>query len=184
MNKVLMMCILAAGLTIGCGEDILGTGGAGGTGLITTTWDVSDYTVQGTDDCGAVAEDPPNFVFNTFDITIDGSNAALESVDVTVGGVTMTYDPTASTVVFTDTFTDSPQDEPDCVVELTDTFTVDLTDSSVSLDQNTTVDVTWDHREMEDVSAVPGSCTPAVWFNINLPCESQATFTLTQQAAQ
>lgn len=175
MNKVLMMCILAAGLTIGCGEDVLGTE------VITTTWDVSDYTVQGTDACGAVTENPPDIVFTEFDITINGSDAALESVDVVLGGVTMTYDPTESTVVFTDTFTDSPVAETDCVVELMDTFTVELSDTSVSLDQNTTVEVTWVHME-EDVSAVPGTCTPAVWFNIVLPCTSEATFTLTQQA--
>lgn len=179
MNKVLMMCILAAGLAIGCGEDSpFGTGGSGGSGIIATTWDVSEYMVVGTDPCGAVTEDPPDFVFNAFDITIDGSDAALESVDFVLGGVTMTYDPTDSTVIFTDSFTDGPDAVPDCVVDQTDMFTVELDDSSVSLDQNTTVQVTWDHDE-SDGSAVLGTCDRPVWF-VDLPCTSQATFTLTQ----
>ncbi len=183
MKRIFLVCVLVAGLGAGCGEDILGTGGAGGAGLITTNWDVSDYTVVGNDDCGAVTPNPPDFVLNAFDITIDGSDAALESVDVTLGGVTMIYDPADDSVIFTDTFTDSPMAEPDCVVELMDMFTVELDDTTVSLDQNTTVQVTWDHQET-DVSAVPGTCTPAVWFNIDLPCNSQATFTLTQQQTQ
>jgi hypothetical protein len=168
--------MLVAGLGVGCSEDGLGTE------VITTTWDVSDYTVVGNADCGAVTEDPLD-PFNEFEITIDGSDAALESVEFTLGGVTMTYDPTADTVVFTDTFTDSPAAEPDCVVELMDEFTVELENTSVSLDQNTTVQVTWDHEET-DVSAVPGTCTPDVWFNVVLPCTEQATFTLTQQQTQ
>lgn len=180
MKRIFLVCLLVAGLGVGCGEDVFGTGGAGGAGIITTNWDVSDYTVDGTDECGAVTPNPPDFVLNAFDITIDGSNAALESVDVVLGGVTMTYDPTDDIVVFTDSFTESPAAEPDCVVELTDTFTVELRDTSMSLDQNMTVDVTWEHGE-SDVSAVPGTCTPAVWFNIDLDCDSTASFTLTQQ---
>jgi len=178
MNKVLMMCILAAGLTVGCGEDSpFGTGGSGGSGIIgPLTWDVSAYTVVN-DACEAVEPNPP---LTAFEITIDGSDAALESVDLVLGGVTMTYDPADSTVVFTDSFTDGPMAVPDCVVDLMDMFTVVLDDPSVSLDQNTTVQVTWDHEE-SDGSAVPGTCDRPVWF-VDLPCTSQATFTLTQQA--
>ncbi|MDH3201116.1 MAG: hypothetical protein OEM15_09505 [Myxococcales bacterium] len=178
MNKLLVMCILAAGLAVGCGEDVLGTGGSGGTGIIgPLTWDVSGYTVE-SDGCEAVSPTEP---LTAFDVTIEGSDAALESVDLVLGGVTMTYDPADSTVEFTDSFTDGPMAVPDCVVDLMDTFTVVLGDPSVSLDQNTTVQVTWDHDESEsDESAMPGACDGA-WF-VDLPCDSQATFTLTQQA--
>jgi hypothetical protein len=167
---------------------ILGVVAAGcesdeGTGEIIgpLTYTVSEYTVEGDDPCMAVSEDPPDFVFETFDITIDGSTATLESgefltaADIPLGGVDDTYSPEDDTVVFTASFTDG---SGDCTVDETDTFTVVLGDDTASLDENTTVEVTWDHGE-SDGSTVAGACA-GVWL-ADLPCDSQATFTLTQE---
>lgn len=184
MKRIFLVCVLVAGLGVGCGEDVLGgTGGSGGTGIITTTWNVSNYAVD-TDDCESASPTEP---LVAFDITIDGSTATLESLDLMVpgtgeplGGVTMTYDPADGTVVFTASFMDSAVEFPDCVVDATDTFTVSLDDPTMSLDQNTTVEVTWVHDESEsDDSAMPGACDNN-WF-VTLPCTSQSMFTLTQQ---
>ncbi|MDH3729420.1 MAG: hypothetical protein OER77_17965 [Myxococcales bacterium] len=174
MKRIFLVCVLVAGLGVGCGEDVFGgTGGTGGT-IGPLTWDVSGYTVV-SDACESASPMP---ALEAFDITIDGSTASLESVELVLGGVTMTYDPTDSTVVFTDSFTDGPADVPACTVDVTDTFTVSLDDPSVSLDENTTVEVTWDHAE-SDGSAMAGACM-GNWF-VPLPCDSQSTFTLTQQ---
>ncbi|MDH3622540.1 MAG: hypothetical protein OES69_09530 [Myxococcales bacterium] len=188
MKRIFLVCVLVAGLGVGCGEDVLGgTGGSGGTGIIgPLTWDVSNYAVD-TDECQSASPTDPLIAF---DITIDGSTATLESLDLMVpgtgeplGGVTMTYDPAAGTVVFTTSFMDSAVKFPDCVVDATDTFTVSLDNPTVSLDQNTTAEVTWVHAEEESAaSAMPGACI-GNWF-VDPPCTSQSTFTLTQQQTQ
>ena len=179
MKKTFLVCVLVTGLGVGCGDDATGTGGTGGNGVIgPLTWTVSDYTVVVDDEseggCNAVSPTEP---LNEFEITIDGDTATLESVELILGGTTMQYSPEDDTVIFTDSFTDSPAEAPDCIVDLMDTFTVDLDDTTASLDENATVQVTWDHAE-RDASA--GACDGA-WF-VALPCASQATFTLTQQA--
>ena len=92
----------------------------------------------------------------------------------------MPYAPTDDPVIFTASFMDSAVDFPDCTVDAMDTFTVDLDDPSLSLAENTTVQVTWIHNE-EDGSATPGACA-GNWF-VALPCTSQSTFTLTQDPA-
>jgi hypothetical protein len=162
---------------------ILGVVAAGcesdeGTGEIIgpLTYTVSDYTVV-EDPCGAVTETPPDFVLDgtDFEITIDGSTAILESVEYVLGGESTGYSPEDDEVVFTDSFTDG---SGDCVVDLMDTFTVALDDTGASLDENTTVQVTWDHDE-SDGSTVAGACE-GVWL-ADLPCASKATFTLTQE---
>jgi hypothetical protein len=163
---------------------ILGVVAAGcesdeGTGEIIgpLTYTVSDYTVVD-DPCGAVTETPPDFVVDgtDFEITIDGSTATLESVEYVLGGESTSYSPEDDEVVFTDSFTDSPDAAPDCIVDLTDTFTVELDEPDASLDENTTVQVTWDHGESTTTSQ---ECEDQ-WF-VDLPCVgSQATFTLTQ----
>jgi hypothetical protein len=170
MKKAFLVCVLVAGLGVGCGEDETGAGGNGVIGPL--TWTVSDYAVV-TDDCGAVEPNPP---LEEFEITIDGSTATLESVELILGGTSDDYNPEDDTVVFTDSFTDSPDAAPDCIVDLTDTFTVELDDTAASLDENTTVQVTWDHDESTTTSQ---ECE-GQWF-VALPCDSQATFTLTQE---
>ena len=148
------------------------------------TWTVSNYTVVD-DGCEAVSPTEP---LNAFELVIAGSGAVLESLDLEVpstgeplGGIADPYSPDQDVVVFEASFQDGLATEPDCVVDVMDTFTVELDDPSVSLDQNDTVQVTWDHDEAESPdSASEGACDLPVWF-VQLPCASQATFTLTQQ---
>jgi hypothetical protein len=177
MKKAFLVCVVAAGVGVGCGEDATGTGGTGGTVIGPLTWTVSDYTVVvDAEDEGGCEAVSPTEPLNEFELTIDGSTATLESVELILGGTSEDYSPEDDTVIFTDSFEDGLDD---CVVDALDTFTVELDDPNVSLDQNTTVQVTWDHEE-SDASATPGACD-GVWF-VALPCASQATFTLTQQS--
>jgi hypothetical protein len=167
-----------------------GDGGAGGNGgsdvIGPLTWTVSEYRVVD-EECGAVNPTEP---LNEFELVIAGTGAVLESLDLVVpgtgqplGGIADPYGPEQDVVVFEAEFQDGPTEVPDCVVDAMDTFTVVLDDPSVSLDQNETVQVTWDHVESESPdSAFEGACDPPVWFNIQLPCGDQATFTLTQQS--
>ncbi|MGB5367824.1 MAG: hypothetical protein WBN15_20835 [Polyangiales bacterium] len=187
MNKVFLAVALICGLAMGCDStDLDGAGGAGGAPVIgPLTWTVSDYTVV-TDACEAVAEDPPDFVFNTFEITIDGDVATLVSEfdnfgGEPLGGVADPYSPDDNPVIFASSYTTGVMETPDCVVNVTDEYSVALEDPFVSLDQNATVEVTWNHDE-SDGSVTPGTCDPPVWF-VELRCASQATFTLTQDPA-
>lgn len=204
MTRLSIACALAAVLAIGAGcsdSDEMGGGGVGGdTGsagnggmggsdvIGPLTWTVSAYTVV-TDECGAVSPTEP---LEAFELVIAGTGAVLESLELVVpgtgqplGGIADPYGPEQDVVVFEADFQDGPADEPDCVVDAMDTFTVELDDPDVSLDQNETVQVTWDHDESESAdSAFEGACDPPVWFNIELPCTSQATFTLTQQTSE
>jgi len=183
MNKVFLAVALISGLAMGCDSTDTGIIGP-------LTWTVSDYTVvpvQGiTDACEAVTEDPDNgFVFNTFEIRFDGDATLVSEFDnpsgEPLGGVADPYSPDDDPVIFVSTYTDGVMAVPDCVIDATDRYTVALDDPSLSLDQNATVRVTWDHNE-SDGSAVLGECDPPVW-DVELPCDSQATFTLTQDPA-
>jgi hypothetical protein len=189
MKKVFFVCVLVAGLGVGCGEDTgetggsAGNGGTGGSPVIgPLTWTVSNYTVV-SDDCESAS---PTIPLTSFEITIDGDMATLESDDLMVpatgnplGGVSMPYSPEDDPVIFTASYEDGVVTAPDCVVGAMDTFTVVLDDPTVSLDQNEIVDVTWDHAEIDD-SETTGACDPPIWF-VDLPCDSRSTFTLTQQ---
>jgi len=184
MNKAFLMFALAAGLAVGCGDtDSTGTGGAGGTGGVggtggtggtigPLTWTTPGLTVVG-DDCEFFADEAAEY-----EMTIEGSTVTLVNTDPEVTFVLTAddYSPTqdevrVTGVVENDTFLP-------CVVELGDAFRLELDDPDVSLDQNDTVQVTWDHSET-DVSDMVGDCA-GEWF-VPLPCAGQATFTLTQQ---
>ncbi len=182
MNRMLMMSLLATSLVVGCGEDLLGTGGAGGTGVIgPLTWDVSEYMV-GQDDCMVVTP-TPEVALTTIEITISGSDLLLESNlenffnNEPLGGTSTSYSATDSMVVASSSFMVTPQGAPECTVEIVDTFTLSLTNTSVSLDENETVTATWSHEETDTTDP---ACTEAIW-GLPLPCASDATFTLTQQ---
>ena len=194
MKRFFALCFFAAGLAtvVGCSDtDTMGTGGTGGMGgaggsdvIGPLTWDVSAYAVVD-DGCEAVSPTEP---LEAFELVIAGTGAVLESLDLVnpgngepLGGIADPYGPEQDTVIFEASFQDGPETEPDCVVDVMDTFTVELDDPSVSLDLNDTVQVTWDHQEMESLdSAFEGACDLPVWF-VQLPCASQATFTLTQR---
>ena len=97
-------------------------------------------------------------------------------------------DPQSGLTVSTDSY--SPEEDavlltglatndnfPPCVVGLDDAMQLTLDDPDLSLDENDTVQVTWDHVETDE-SDVSGDCE-GEWF-VALPCSGQATLTLTQ----
>lgn len=187
MRKAFLLCAVIPGIALGMGcsdSETSGTGGIGGMGgmggaeaIGPLTWTVSDYDVV-SDDCQAVTPGPGEGL-TAFEITIVGDTATLESVDFDLGGVADPYSPDDDPVVFDDEYEIGVETAPDCVVEATDKFTVNLGNPALSLDQNSTADVTWDYTET-DASDPAGACTPAVW-GLELPCASQVTFTLTQE---
>jgi len=174
---------LAAVVAVGCGETDSGTGGSGGSGgaggeggsggvIGPMTWTTPGLTIVG-DDCDFFVDEAL-----IFEITIEGSTVIMVDAD-----------PNSSLMASTDTY--SPEDDevlltgsqinenfPPCKVDLLDAFALTLDDPNVSLDENETVQVTWDHAE-EDVSDTVGDCE-GEWF-VPLPCAGEATFTLTQQ---
>ena len=182
MSKVYLgLAMIFALAALGCSDsDTMGTGGAGGDGgaggvggtIGPLTWTTPGLTVVG-DECDFFLDEAL-----TFEMTIQGSTVVLSDAD-----------PESALEVSTDNYSPE-QDEvllsavlnndnfPPCVVELDDAFQLLLDDPDVSLDQNDTVQVTWDHVET-DVSAMVGDCE-GEWF-VPLPCAGEATFTLTQQ---
>jgi hypothetical protein len=170
MKRVFFTIALAATVVAGC--DTTDTGVIG-----PLTWTSSNMTIEGTDDCEFF--DPNEML--TFEMVINGSDVTMADPNSSLVVSTDDYSPTDNVVVLTGagTVDTVPMDRmPPCVVGLEEELTLTLDDPDVSLDQNETVQVTWDHRE-EDISANLGDCGNNVWF-VPLPCEDQATFTLTQ----
>jgi hypothetical protein len=177
------------GLAVGCDSTSLdGTGGTGGTPIIgPLLWTTPGLTIVG-DDCDpAFLVDQPL----SFELTIQGSDVLLIDADPTANpatalqGSTDSYVPTADVVLLTGTRDDDQYEAEDgCVVRLNDAFRIELSDPSVSLDQNATVQVTWTHDEADVSTVRADACSDPVlvWFN-GLPCASEATFTLTQDPA-
>lgn len=183
MNKVFLSVAFVLALAAwGCESDSStggtggtgGVGGAGGTGGVIgpLTWSTPGLTVVG-DDCDFFADEPL-----TFEITIVGSTVIMQDADVqsSLEATTDDYSPEQDEILLNGLTTND--DFPPCVVELDDAFRLTLDDPDVSLDQNDTVQVTWDHVET-DVSDVANGCE-GEWF-VPLPCAGEATFTLTQQ---
>jgi len=171
---------------MGCSDsDTNGTGGIGGMGgmggtdvIGPLTWTVSDYDVV-SDDCQAVTPQPGEPGPTEFQLTIVGDTAMLVNEPLDIEAVADPYSPDDDPVVFTDMYELGVDTAPDCVVDATEKYTVDLRDPTLSLDQNSTVAVTFDYTET-DASDPAGACTLEVW-GLALPCASQATFTLTQE---
>lgn len=171
MNKALAFLSIASisavvAVGTGCESDEGGTGGT-----TTTLWTTEGLTIVG-DTCEFFVDEPLEF-----EITIDGSTVTMQDADPqsSLQASTDNYDPTDDEVALTGTTTND--NFPPCVVELNDAFQLTLDDPDSSLDENTTVQVTWDHDEI-DVSDTVGDCA-GEWF-VDLPCAGEATFTLTQ----
>jgi hypothetical protein len=161
----------AAAVGTGCESDEGGTGGTGGT-IGPLTWTTPGLTIVG-DTCEFFVDEPL-----AFEITIEGSTVTLQDADPqsSLQASTDNYDSTDDEVALTGTTTND--NFPPCVVELNDAFELTLDDPDSSLDENTTVQVTWDHDEI-DISDTVGDCA-GEWF-VDLPCAGEATFTLTQE---
>lgn len=186
MNRTILILASLVVFAVGCGEDILNT--TEPIGPITYT--PSNQMEQGEDECDFFNPGQPD---GTFEIFIDGSDASLThifEVDTQDGtetivrtSTTSNYDPTDDSVTFTTSRTNT--EFPPCEVEITETYTVDLTNTEVSLDQNNTLEATLDHSETELSSDVcyPNPDDPMdptnLWF-VPLPCTSLVEFTLTR----
>lgn len=178
MNKTVLTIVLAATMcVVGCGEDDEGMGGSSGAGgsggsggdIGPITWTSSNLEIVPPDTCEFFDTLGETFVMN-----ISGNVMTLEIPDTAFVVATQDYSPSDQTAILTgdatnDTF--SP-----CVAQLNDDLTLTADDPSVSIDQNTTLSVSWFHDE-EDISA--GACE-GLWF-VPLPCTGEATLTLTQQ---
>jgi hypothetical protein len=112
-----------------------------------------------------------------FVIKTAGSMATMELEEFVLDAATSDYSPDLDEVTMTGSIEDDTV--PPCTVAITDTFDLFLDDTSVSLPENSTLQVQWDHLE-EEASANPGDCD-GVWF-ADLPCTTSEDFTLTQLA--
>ncbi len=175
MNRVFLAVAVISGLAVGCGEDNpFGTGGAGGAppviGPLLYTTD--GLTIVG-DECEFFVDEALGF-----EITIQGSSVIMQDADPqsSLEASTDSYDPPQAEVLLTGDTTNT--NFPPCVVDLGDAFRIEPADPLLALEENTTLNVTWNHTEM-DVSDVAGDCE-GEWF-VPLPCSGEATFTLTQQ---
>ena len=165
MKGWILVCVLALGMgLVGCSDDEGGAGGAGGGVAPTfTEWGITDVNIV-QDDCdfGPLSGD--------VEIATDGTNATM-IVDGVLEVSTDDYSPELTTVVMTGQVDNN--EEPPCVARLLDEFTLRVDDPTLSLPDNDTLSVEWDHTE-EDVS--DGACD-GIWF-VPLPCDTFEDFTL------
>ena len=179
MTRIFLTIAIAAAVAMGCDStDTLGGGGAGGDGgagggtIGPLTWVGSDITIVGTDECMFFNESEAL----TFEMTIDGSTLTLMDTETSLTLSTDNYFDTADEVMVAGS-TENSNFDP-CVVRLADAMQLGLDNIDVSIDQNDTLSVTWDHSE-DEVST--DECM-GVWFN-DLPCSGEVTLTLTQSPA-
>jgi len=163
-RSILLTIAVVASAAAGCGDDTGGTGG----------WTGSTLTIVG-DECDFFAADEPLNV----DITIEGSTVTMVDTDPqsTLTASTDDYSPTDDSVLLTGKVVNDKF--PPCKVSLEDAFTLELDDPDLSLDENQTLQVTWNHVEVDE-SDTPGDCV-GEWF-VDLPCSGEATFTFTKEA--
>ena len=174
MNKAfafLSIALISAAVAVGtgCESDEGGTGGTGGT-IGPLTWTTPGLTIVG-DTCEFFVDEPL-----TFEIMIEGSTVTMQDTESSLQASTDDYNSTDDEITLTGEALND--DYLPCVVELNDAFELTLDDPDASLPDNTTVQVTWDHDEI-DVSDTVGDCA-GEWF-VDLPCAGEATFTLTQE---
>ena len=171
MKSWILGCVLALGMSLGgCSDDEGGAGGAGGGGSPTLTeWGITDVNIV-QDDCdfGPLSGD--------VEIATDGTNATMIIVDPAEPNralevSTDSYSPDLTTVVMTGQFDNTRF--PPCVARLLDEFTLTVDDPMLSLPDNDTLTVVWNHTE-EDVS--DGACED-IWI-VPLPCDTFEDFTL------
>lgn len=185
MTRIFLTIAFAAALAMGCDSTdtmdgtggTAGTGGAGGEGgsIGPLTWVSSDIMIQGEDECMFFLESESL----TFEMVIEGSTLTIatqlgDSPDSILSASTDSYAPTDDEVTVTGSVENANFDP--CVVQLDDAFRLGLDDPDISIDENDTLSVIWNHVE-EELST--DECD-GVWFNA-LPCSGEATMTLTQQ---
>ena len=188
MTRIFLTIAVAAALVVGCEstDTMDGTGGTGGTAgmggdggaggaggsIGPLTWVSSDMTIVGEDECMFFLESEAL----TFEMTIEGSTLTLVETDTSLTVSTDDYMETDDEVTV-DGRVENDAFDP-CIVQLDDAMQLGLDDTDVSIDQNSTLSVVWDHVE-EELST--DECM-GVWFNV-LPCAGEVTMTLTQSPA-
>jgi hypothetical protein len=180
MTRIFLTIVFAAAVAMGCdstdtGNDggVGGEGGAGGAvGIGPLTWVASDIVIVDADSCEFFDETEAL----TFEMTIQGSTLTLVNTDTSLTVSTDDYMPTDDEVTVTGRAENNNNDP--CIVQLDDAMQLGLDNTDVSIDQNSTLSVTWDHAEEEtSVDECMG-----IWF-VDLPCAGEATMTLTQSPA-
>jgi len=188
MKKIFLTIALGAAAMMGCDSTDTGNdGGMGGSGgtIGPLTWVASNIMVVGTDECRFFDESEAL----TFEMNIEGSTLTMTDTVTSLSLSTETYMETDDEVTVSG-LTDNA-DVPPCIAELDDAMQLGLDDPNVSIDQNSTLSVTWTHAEADVSTAYDDACTldengdpidPILWFN-DLPCSGQVTMTLTQSPA-
>ncbi|MBW1906297.1 MAG: hypothetical protein JRF55_15540 [Deltaproteobacteria bacterium] len=186
MKRAILVCILSAGVVAaGCdvADGLTGSGGSGGAGGFggagggepptETRWAISNVTTV-SDDCNFGDLD------GVFIIKTDGTMATMMLEEFVLDAETTEYSPELTEVPMAGSLVNDEFDlEFGCSVLLTEEFTLFLDDPTVSLPENSTLQVQWDHLE-EDDSVNFGDCE-GVWF-VPLPCTTAEDFTLTKLA--
>jgi hypothetical protein len=178
MTRIILTITLAAAMAVGCdstdtGNDggVGGMGGMGGSGgtIGPLTWVASNQMVAA-DTCGDFF-DPMDA--KEFEMTIQGSDLMMALTGTTLVLSTDDYMETDDEVTVTEGRENSEFDP--CVVQLDNAMVLGLDDPNVSIDQNSTLTVTWFNTQ-DEVSM--DECE-GVW-GFNLPCQAELTMTLTQ----
>ena len=180
MTRILLTIALAASVVAGC--DTTDT-----TGPVTYT--SNDLTYVEPDEC--------DFFINNEElvavVTVLGSTVTMvvQSVDNPDSQFEVSaddYDPMQNDVTLTSLSVNNDKDP--CVVQLDDAFRLTLDDPDLSLEEQDSLSVTWDHAEMDISSAWTDACSldadgdpldEILWF-IELPCAGEATLSMTKQS--
>lgn len=162
MKHIITSIIATSLLLIGCGSS-----------GEKTTWTVSNVNAL-SDTCDL--HDPSDPLSGTFDITIDGKNVTFAHTNLEIEGTSSTFSEQDNEVVATNTREDFST-VPPCTARLDDSFTIMVADEDRRLENNSELQVRWNHAE-SDVSNNIGDCA-GQWF-VDLPCSSVITFTLTK----
>ena len=180
MTRILLTIALAASVVAGC--DTTDT-----TGPVTYT--SNDLTVVGTDDCDFFTNNKQLVAV----VTVLGSTVTMvvQSVDNPDSQFEVSaedYDPMQNEVRLTGLTVNNNNDP--CVVQLDDAFRLTLDDPDLSLEEQDSLSVTWDHAELDISSAWMEACSldadgdpldEILWF-VELPCSGGATLSMTKQS--
>lgn len=188
MKRIFLTISLIASVALGC--DTTDT-----TGPVTFTSD--DLSIVGTDQCMFFIEDDPLVAV----ITVVGSTVTMvvQSVNNPDAQFELTaddYDPAQNEVTVTGLSVNADNDP--CVVQLDDAMRLTLADPDLSLEEQDSLAVVWNHAEEDISTAWMDACSldengdPLVdenndpiilWFN-ELPCAGEANLTMTLEQAQ
>jgi hypothetical protein len=182
MTRIFLTIALVAGVAMGC--DTTDTTGP-------NNYTSNDLAIVGTDTCELfIANDPLEAVITVVGSTVTMVINPVAFPDQTAEVTSDNYDPMQNEVRLTGLKVNADNDP--CVVELDDVFTLTLDDPDLSLEEQTTISVTWDHAERDISSAWMEACSldengdplvdenddPIILWLVELPCAGEAELTL------